>query len=529
MGAPERIRQTPGPVPVVPRGRSPPHAIRLSALSTRGTTMDDPSLMSAVELTGALRRRELSSRELLEHYLRRIEKDPGGINAVITVDEQSAISQASDADEALARGEHVGPLCGLPTTVKDTIETAGLRTTAGAPELAGHLPHRDADAVSRLRAAGAVIFGKTNTPPFAVDFQTINPLFGRTNNPWDQTRTPGGSAGGSAAPLAAGHTGFELGSDLAGSIRIPASNCGVYGLKPSHGLVPTRGHIPGPPGTLAEPDLATIGPLSRSADDLALGLDVLAGPDFHSARAWRLDLPAPRGERLRDYRLGVLLDDPYCPVDSAVLDVLTSLLDALRTAGARMAHVQPPAPLAETDPLFQQTLAGVTAAFLPAPNLEFFQALAVGADPGDKSPLTQWARWNVQSVRDWWLARERRAQLRVKWADFFRDYDALLCPVSNVPPIPHDDSPEPALRTILVNGQPTPYMTQSVWSGLATVADLPAVAVPAGLTDSNLPVGVQILAPYLEDRTAIDVARHIEAAIGRFVAPPSSEPDEASR
>jgi amidase len=225
--------------------------------------MDDPSLMSAVELTRALRRRDVSSRELLDLFLRRIETDGGGVNAVVTVDQESAIARAKAMDEALVRGEPIGPLCGLPMTVKDTIETAGLRTTAGARELAGHVPPSDADAVGRLRAAGAVVFGKTNTPPFAADYQTANPVFGRTNNPWDRTRTPGGSAGGAAAALAAGHTGLELGSDLAGSIRIPAANCGVCGLKPSYGLVPTRGHIPPPPGELAESDLATLGPLGR--------------------------------------------------------------------------------------------------------------------------------------------------------------------------------------------------------------------------------------------------------------------------
>ena len=401
-------------------------------------------------------------------------------------------------------------------TVKDVIETAGLRTTAGAPELAGHIPFRDADAVARLRTAGAVIFGKTNTPPYAADYQTNNPLFGRTTNPWDAGRTPGGSAGGSAAALAAGHTSFELGSDLGGSIRIPAANCGVFGLKPSHGIIPTRGHIPGPPGSLAEPELATLGPLGRSADDLDLGLAVLAGPDQRSGRAWRLELPGPRHATLGGYRLAVVFDDPYCPVDTTVVQVLTSLVATLRSAGATIKETSPPAPLSETDPLYQQTLAGVTAAFQPPQAMDFYEGMVARAGPADTNPLTQWARWNLQTVRDWSFAREARAQLKVRWAAFFNQYDALLCPVSNVLAIFHDDSPQPALRTILVNGRPTPYLSQSNWSGLATVADLPAVAVPAGLTTANLPVGVQVVAPYLEDRTAIDIARHIERVVGRL-------------
>jgi amidase len=478
--------------------------------------MHDPSTMSATELTRVLRRREVSSRELLNHYLHRIEADAGVVNAVITVDEDTARAQAAAADEALVRGEPTGPLYGLPMTVKDVLETAGMRTTAGALELAGHVPDRDADAVARLRAAGAVIFGKTNTPPYATDYQTSNPLFGRTTNPWDAGRSPGGSAGGSAAALAAGHTGFELGSDLAGSIRIPAANCGVVGLKPSHGIIPTRGHIPGPPGTLAAPALGTVGPLGRSADDLALGLDVLAGPDARSARAWHLQLPGPRHATLGGYRIAVVLDDPYCPVDASVLDVLGSLVTTLRSSGATLEDTPPAAPLSDTDLLFQQTLAGVTAAFQPPPTLEVYAGLVARADPDDTGPLIQWARWSLQTVRDWSFATERRAQLKARWAEFFTRYDALLCPVSNVPALPHDDSRDPALRTISVNGRPTPYLSQSIWSGLATVADLPAVAVPAGLTSTRLPVGVQVVAPYLEDRTAIDIARHIEQAIGRL-------------
>lgn len=391
------------------------------------------------------------------------------MNAIITVDEDADRKQAAAADGILAHGEPRGLLCGLPMTVKDTVETAGLRTTAGAPELAGHVPVRDADAVDRLREAGAVIFGKTNTPPYATAYQTNNLLFGRTNNPWDTTRTPGGSAGGSAAALGAGHTGFELGSDLAGSIRIPAANCAVFGLRPSYGIIPTLGHTPGPPGTLSEPALATVGPLGRSADDLDLGLDVLAGPNARAARAWHIQLPGPRHRTLSGYRIAIMFDDPYCPVDASVVDVLTSLAADLQSAGATIEETPPAAAFSVTDPLFQQTLAGVTSTFQSPSTLDFFEGHISRADPADNDPLTQWARWSLQSVRDWSFARERRAQLKARWADFFAKYDALLCPVSSVPPVPHDDSPEPALRTILCNGQSTPYLSQSVWSGLATV------------------------------------------------------------
>ena len=481
--------------------------------------MTDPSRMSATELTAALRRQEVSSRELLDHYLTRVADDAGAVNAVVTLDAERATAAAAAADTALAAGAPTGPLCGLPMTVKDVLETADLRTTSGAPELADHVPDRDADAVARLRAAGAVIFGKTNVPPYAADFQTANDIFGVTTNPWDPSRTPGGSAGGAAAALAAGHTGFEIGSDLAGSVRIPAAHCGVYGLKPSHGLIPTRGHIPGPPGTLGEPDLAVIGPMGRGAADLGLGLEVLAGPASTAARAWQLRLPEPRGRRLADYRVAVSLDDPYGSVDDTVLEVLTSAVAALTAAGARTEEIALPISLNDSDVLFQQLLAGVASTFQPEPAIEFFQAVAHDADPDDRSPLTQWARGVTQPVREWQLARERREHLALRWADFFTEWDVLLCPISPLPAIAHDDNPEPALRTMIVNGEPRPYLSQMVWSGLATVAHLPAAAVPVGLTSDGLPVGIQIIGPGLEDRTVVDVACRIEEMLGRLIRP----------
>jgi len=253
--------------------------------------MPDIAFHSALELVVAIRNREISSRELLAHYLKRIEQYNPKINAVVTLDVERAFHLADAADAALARGESLGPLHGLPMTVKDTFETEGVRTTAGAPLHAEHIPTKDALAVARLKAAGAIVFGKTNTPVFAMDMQTYNPVFGTTNNPWDVTRSPGGSSGGSAAALAAGLTGLELGSDIGGSIRNPAHYCGVFGHKPTYDIIPSRGHIPGPPGTLTGADIAVLGPLTRGPKDLSEG------------RAWRLELPTPRHGALRKYRV----------------------------------------------------------------------------------------------------------------------------------------------------------------------------------------------------------------------------------
>src|SRR5438105_3809497 len=280
--------------------------------------MPDPSLKPATELAAMLRSKQTSARELLDLYLRRIERYNPALNAVVTLDEERARLEAQRADDDAARDNWRGPLHGLPMTVKDAIETAGMRTTCGAPVLAEHVPERDADTVARLRAAGAIVFGKTNVPIFVGDMQSYNELFGTTNNPWDLLRAPGGSSGGAAVAVAAGLTSFELGSDIGGSIRSPAHYCGVYGHKPTWGVVPGRGHVPGMPGDLAPTDVGVLGPLARSAEDLALALDVLAAPDGANAVAWSINLPPPRHSTLRDYRIAAWLDDEAAPVDAPV-------------------------------------------------------------------------------------------------------------------------------------------------------------------------------------------------------------------
>jgi len=333
-----------------------------------------------------------------------------------------------------------------------------------------------------------VIFGKTNLPTFAMDWQTYNPIFGTTNNPWDLTRTPGGSSGGPAAAVAAGMTALDMGSDLSGSLRQPAHTTGVFTLKPSFGVVPGRGHIPGPPGTLSNTDMAVLGPIGRTADDLDLALDVLAGPDEWSATAWQLRLPPARGRSLSEYRVGVWLDDSTCPVDSEVLGVLEAAVTQLASAGARIDIAARPVDLADSNALF-------------------VNLLMAAVSPG---------------TPDWNQTNERRQQLRARWQAFFRSFDVLLTPVSPVAAIAHDHTGDVFSRTITVNGSARPYVEQGVWTGLAGVAYLPAAVAPFGRTTGGLPVGVQVIAPYLEDRTAIDVARHIERHLGGFVAPPTA-------
>jgi amidase len=459
---------------------------------------------TATDLTAALRRREVSSRELLAAYLDRVARLGGRVNAVVTLDER-APDEAAAADEATARGESLGPLHGLPVTVKDSIETVGLRTTSGSADLADHVPARDATAVSRLRAAGAIVFGKTNTPEYAGRPDTTNALFGTTTNPWDAGRSPGGSSGGPAAAVAAGLTGLDLGSDLGGSVRMPAGYCGVYGLRPSYGLVPTRGHIPPPPGARDDPDMSTLGPLARGADDLGLALDVLAGPDAARAVAWRLELPPPRAPVLSEYRVAVWLDDRYSPVAPDVLDVLSSTVDVLRAAGVKVDDTARPVDLGEAARLFQRLAQPVLAHGLPA---ERFQELCVIAASDATTRHAEWARNVTQRVRDRSLAHERRLELVADWARLFRDHDVLLCPVTPTTALP------------LAAADTPQWFEQVRWTQAISAAYLPAASVPVGVTKAGLPVGLQVVGPYLEDRSVVDVARRVAEVVGGYLPPP---------
>ncbi|WP_326594647.1 amidase [Streptomyces sp. NBC_01803] len=481
---------------------------------------DDVWFRSATEVVRMLRQRKVSSVELLKLFLARRDRVDSGINAVVTVDPERALREAAEADALTVRGRFLGPLHGLPMTVKDTFEVEGLRTTAGAETLSAHVPDQDADAVAALRAAGAVIFGKTNVPAYARDVQTHNEVFGTTGNPWRITRTAGGSSGGAAAAVAAGLTALEIGSDLAGSLRLPAHYCGVLGLRPTHGITPTRGHIPRPPGWLTSSDMVSVGPLCRAPEDLALALDVLTAPARSRAAGWRLHLPEPRHDALSSYRVGVLLDDPHCPVDSAVGDVLTAAVDQLRAAGAKVSEEPPPVDLAGNDQLFQQLMFGTTSTGWADDAFAGACAAAEQLTPGDDSARARLLRGTTQRLREWHMAHERRERLRRGWEEYFRSHDVLLCPVAPTAAIPHDHRPDPGARTITVNGQTRPYWDQTVWAGLAAVAHLPAAAVPAGRTRDGLPVGIQIIGPYLEDRTVIDLASRLTRLLGGFAPPP---------
>src|SRR5208282_1988786 len=296
--------------------------------------MDDIAFASAKRLASLIRRKKLGCLELLEHYLGRVERYNPRLNAIIATDLPAARKRARAADKALAKGEIWGPLHGVPMTIKESFDVAGMPTTWGLPELKDNRPKSNALAVERLLKAGVVLFGKTNVPVWLADWQSYNDIYGTSNNPWDRTKVPGGSSGGAAAALAAGLTGIEAGSDIGSSIRNPAHYCGVFGLKPTYGICPPRGQAL--PGRVSQSDISVIGPLARSADDLALALAAMAGPDEIDGAGYQLRLPQPRKRELRQFKVALMLDDPNAEVDREVQDQLQKLADFLAKRKAKV-------------------------------------------------------------------------------------------------------------------------------------------------------------------------------------------------
>lgn len=485
----------------------------------------DLDTATATDAVAALAGRTVGSEELLDALLARVDERNDELNALVAFDIDRARERARRADADRAQGISWGPLHGLSITIKDAYETEGIVTTSGAPELAHHVPNRDADSVALLKGAGAIVFAKTNLPLYAGDTQTFNEVYGITSNPWDLGRSPGGSSGGAAAALAAGMTLLELGSDIGGSIRNPSHYCGVFGHKPTFGAVPERGHIPGPPGQLYRTDLGVMGPMGRSTADLVLAMDVLAAGDLLGVPGGRLPAAAERIRSLADVRIGVWLDDPAVPTDRAVLDVLEAAVAALGGAGATVVDdIRPVTALAEQHLLYAGLLASAISTAYPDEVTSFLTELASGVDPDDRSVGSVMTRAMVQSHRDWIRADDQRAHLRQEWATVFESVDVMITPVTSVAAVHHDTDVPMDQRTIEVDGAPRPYLDQIVWAGLATLPYLPATAIPAGRTAAGLPVGFQIVGPEFADRTTLRIAELAEEVLGGFVPPPFPYP-----
>jgi amidase len=481
--------------------------------------MDDTAFASATSLATAIRERRIGCLELLDLFVARAEKFNPALNAVIAWQVDVARDRARAADAALAKGEVWGPLHGVPMTVKESYNVKGLKTTYGNPAYRDNIASGNAVVIDRLLGAGAVIYGKTNVPYLLMDSQSYNEIYGTTNNPWDVTRGPGGSSGGEGVALAAGFGALGAGSDIAGSLRNPAHYCGVYGHKPTWGLVPPRGHAVVP--NVTPTDVSVVGPMARYAEDLGLALGVMAGPDTLQHTMWKLDLPAPRHRSLRDYRVAVWPDSPLCDTDASVRERLDAAVAAIAKAGATV-DPEAPRPLADAEQhgLFMTLLRGATASRLSDQDFAAQKAIAAGIAPDDMSFKATLARGAALDHRTWQQFNEQRNRLRHAWHDFFQRYDVLLTPVAATAAFPHDHNPDRDARMIRVNNRMVPYGDQRFWAGLASLSYLPATAAPIGLTADGLPVGLQILGAEGEDRTTIEFARLLAAEIGGFTAPP---------
>lgn len=458
--------------------------------------MDKTLFLSAIKAADILRRKEVSSRELTKKLLARIDDVNPALNAVVELRREAALEEAAAADQALAHGV-TGPLHGVPMTIKESFNVAGLHTTWGNPVFKDYVADSDATVVQRLKQAGAIIVGKTNVHFMLADFgQTANELFGVTNNPWDPARTPGGSTGGGAAALSAGMTFLEYGSDLVGSIRIPASFCGVYGLKPSVEIVPLSGFQPPgpPPGPSEMTYMSAVGPLARSAGDLRTALKVTAGPEPPAANAYSWTLSKPRHTRLTDYRVGVVLDHERAPVSSEVTAVLSNAVDALTRAGAKVVEGWPEG----VDPVRQWESFG------------FHVGLFFAFQQPDQG---------VAKLSEFIDHETRRMSARAAWGRYFDDVDVFFCPTNFTPAFPHDSRPFEE-RTIATPEGERPYDNQTFWVSHASLPGLPAVVAPIGRTAGGLPVGAQIIGPLHEDDTALTFAELLGEVIGGYEPAP---------
>jgi amidase len=471
------------------------------------------------DLVAALAAGKISALELTDHVIARIEALDQKLNAVVVRDFDRARDAAKNADAALARGER-RPLLGIPMVVKESFDVAGLPTTWGVPGFKNFVPQDDAVMVARVKAAGAVILGKTNVPYLLGDWQSYNDIYGTTNNPWDLDRTPGGSSGGSSAALAAGFGPLSLGSDIGGSLRTPAHYCGIYAHKPTLNLVPPRGHRV--PGTVQRvSDLAVVGPMARSAADLDLALEVTADPDEARAGiAYRVALPKPRHDKLNDFRVLIIDDHPSLPTAASVRAALDRLSQRLSKTGAKVAHASPLLPdLAASARVYMRLLMAALSERWPPEIYQQAQAMAATLKADDNSLAAERHRGAVLSHREWAAADAARIGLQQQWAAVFREWDVVLCPPMPTPAFPHDHTPM-SERRIDIDGKKFTFFDQLIWPELATTPGLPATAAPIGLTETGLPVGVQIIGPYLEDRSPIAFAALMEREFGGFVPPP---------
>jgi amidase len=479
--------------------------------------MENLAFASAGELGRRLRSREIGCLELLELYIDRVERLDSRINAVVVRRFEEARAEARERDAELARGDDMGPLHGVPMTIKESFDLPGLPTTWGFPEYIGNVATKPALAAQRLMRAGAVIFGKTNVPVALADWQSFNPIYGVTNNPWNLEPVPGGSSGGSAAALAAGMCALELGSDIGASIRNPAHYCGIYGHKPTYEIVARDGQAL--PGVYAKSDISVIGPMARSAFDLELALGVVAGPNAVDGRGWHVELPPPRRARLSDFRIAMMPSDPTAEVDAAVMGEIETLGRWLESQGAQVDWKARPVDPQRAHEVYVMLLRAATSGRLTEEQRE--AQLRERERLGDRTDYYAWhVRANTMSHWEWLRLNNERHEMRLEWERFFEAYDLLLCPTAATTAFPHNPNGERWERMIPVNGKDQPSTTQLFWAGYSGMVFLPSTVTPIGIAADGLPVGVQIVGGQYEDLTCIRFAQLLEREYRGFTPPP---------
>ena len=476
---------------------------------------------SAHEILEKIKQREVSSLEVLESFLAQVEKVNPKINAIVALDAERAKEKAIEADNKINLKSKLGPLHGLPMTIKDAFEVEGIVSTGGNPAWKDNIPKRNAEAVQRLVDAGAIIFGKTNVPFLSSDLQSFNKIYGTTNNPWDLERTPGGSSGGSAAALAAGMTPLELGSDIGGSIRVPAHFCGLYGHKPSYNIISEVGHMPPPPGSILTGNgLSVAGPLARSPEDLEIALDVLVSAQEQDSQAWKVKLPKARTKKIKELKIAVWPDEPYAEADNEITNLIKDTAKDLKHAGAKVETVDLPISFEEIDKIYSLLLNPLMLAGSPKETFETLAKLNESLDPNDISELAKVARGSVLKHADWVLVNAMRQNMRQKWREFFNKFDVILCPTCITPAFKHNHNPVHE-RKLTINGKDDEYLRATLWAGPAVSAGLPSTNVPIGMSSNNLPISMQITGPYLEDKTCLEVAKVVRNIRGGFKIPPN--------
>ena len=479
------------------------------------------AFLSAIELAAKIRDGAISSIALTEYFIERIERWDNDINAVVVRTFEDARRAALAADQAAADGRWLGPLHGVPMTIKESYVLAGTPTTWGIERFRHNVATKDGLIVERFKQAGAHFLGKTNVPVDLADFQSYNPIYGVTGNPWDITRTPGGSSGGSAAALAAGFSALEAGSDIGGSIRNPAHFCGVYGHKPTYGVVPMQGHelLTG----LPEGDLAVCGPLARSAADLKLALSIMAGPGTRQAKGWQLSLKPAVKQQLSDYKVVIWATDDTAPVAEDVSARALGVGAQLEAAGATVSYTaRPEFDVVAAHENYQTLLNSAMTSGMDSEEVARMQRRADSLDNDDSSRDALITRAAVLSHRDWIRANGRREKIRAAWDEFFEEWDIVVCPQMATTAFVHDHQPFRE-RTVAVDHVHRPYFEQLFWAGLAINAYLPSTVFPTGLSEDGLPIGLQAMGgPYCDFET-IEFTGLLDERVGGFQAPPNLE------